>query len=526
MKKDNYNAIKRKFNYLLILAFLGFACSPQGQKAQEQNFEIVVKNGRVIDPETQLDAVRNLGIEKGKIVLITDSDISGQKTIDARGLVVAPGFIDLHAHGQTLTADRMQAFDGVTTALELESGILPIGPWYESMESKGRILNYGASAAWTFARIETMEEIPMEPDLRWFQSAFSLSKWVNDPADEKQIDNILRLIEEKGIKQGSIGIGINAGYAPGGGFKELMAVHALAATYEVPTFTHISGDFPSDPKSAAEYVGQIIAFSAATGSQDHICHLNSSSLRDVSTTRGMIIQAQKSGLPITTESYTYGASSTTIGAALFNKEGIERKNIKAEQIELNGKPLTEEEFQNIRKKNPGSVIVFRFLNMPQDESILEESVLFPGGSIASDAMPWVDITTDDLFDDNTWPLNENAFAHPRSAGTYSRLLSHYVRDRKALSLSEALAKSSLYPARILEKSVDQMKYKGRIQEGMDADIIVFDPETIQDRATFTEPYLTAEGMKYVLVNGTPVIEDGELVMEVRPGKAIRRDVEN
>lgn len=512
-------------NLLIVLSFLPLLlwyCSPKGEN--HNDFDVVILNGRVIDPETELDGIRNIGIKNGSIKIVTESTIEGIKTIDAEGLVVAPGFIDLHAHGQTLTADRMQAFDGVTTALELESGILPVDPWYKQMEEQGRILNYGTAAAWTFARIETLEDIPMEPNLKWFQEAFSLRNWVRDAASPSQIENIIRLIEEEGIKQGSIGIGINAGYAPGGGFKELLAVHQLASDYGVPTFTHISGDFPNDPKSAAEYVGQIIAFSAATGSQSHICHLNSSSLRDVKTTKNMIISAQNSGLPITTESYTYGASSTTIGAALFNEEAREKKDIKAEQIELNGKPLTEDEFQKVRNEKPGSVVVFRFLYMPRDESILDESVLFPGGVIASDAMPWVDIETDDYFDDNIWPLNENAFAHPRSAGTFTRLLSHYVRERGVLSMMEAIAKSSLYPAKILEQSVDQMKYKGRIQTGMDADIIIFDEKTVQDKATFTEPQLPAVGMKFVLVNGELIIENGDLVLDARPGKAIRRTV--
>jgi len=129
-------------------------------------------------------------------------------------------------------------------------------------------------------------------------------------------------------------------------------------------------------------------------------------------------------------------------------------------------------------------------------------------------------------DENAWPISQNAFAHPRSAGTYTRLLAHWVRERKALSLSEAIAKSSLYPAQILENSVHQMKKKGRIQEGMDADIIIFNPDLVQDKATFTEPAQPAVGMKYVLVNGEVVIYNGELDTNARPGKAIRRPTVN
>ncbi len=513
--------ITKIVSFLYIFLFAVFLIFSVKAIASEIQYDLVILNGQVIDPETQLDAIRNIGIIGDKIAAVTKQNITGKSSIDAKGLVVAPGFIDMHAHGQTKTADRMQAFDGVTTTLELESGILPISDWYRTQAEVGRLLNYGAAAAWTFARISELEGIQAEADLLWFQKAFALNKWTNDPATQEQIGRIVAHIEQ-GIKEGSLGIGINAGYAPGGGFKELLAVHALAAKYNVPTFTHIGGDFPDDPGSAAECVGQIIAFSASTGSQNHICHLNSSSLRDIQTTRDMILNAQKNGLAITTESYTYGASSTTIGSALFNAEGIKRKHISYKDITLNGTALDERSFTKIRKEAPGSVIVFNFLNMPKDEPLLDESVLFPGGAIASDAMPWVDTDTGLPVDDNVWPLGKTAFAHPRSAGTYGRLLAHWVRERKVLSLSEAVRKSSLIPAQILQNAVPQMRKKGRIQAGMDADIIVFDADAVREQATFTQPYLPTVGMRYVLVNGQVLIDDGELDPQLASGKAIRR----
>jgi len=510
--------------FYLIIA-LNIVPAPAQTSTDDDYYDVVINDGRVIDPESQLNAIRNIGITKGKIVKITEKPIKGKKIINAKNMVVAPGFIDLHAHGQTVIADRMQAFDGVTTALELESGILPIGEWYAIQEKSDRVLNYGASAAWTFARIAEFENLEAEADLLWFQKAFSYQDWVNNAADPSQIKRIVDQIEN-GIKEGALGIGINAGYSPGGGFKELMAVHNLAAKYNVPTYTHISGDFPNDPNSAAESIGQIVAFSTVTGSQSHICHINSSSLRDISTTKKMIMAAQEKGLPITVEAYTYGASSTTIGAALFNPVARKEKNITASQIELNGQPLTEEQFKRTREETPGAIVVFKFLDMPEEEPILDESVLFPGGVIASDAMPWADKISGLPVNENEWPISQNAFAHPRSSGTFTRLLAHWVRERQALSLSEAIAKSSLYPAQVLEKSVPQMRYKGRLQEGMDADIIIFDPDTVQDKATFTEPAQTSQGMQFVVVNGELVIKNGSLVIEARPGKAIRRKIIN
>jgi len=507
---------------LLTLITTGCVCFVLGQNQIKKNtYDYVIKGGTVIDPETSFNAVRNVGIIKDKIAIITKDNIQGIRVFDAKGLIVAPGFIDLHAHGQNTVADRMQAFDGVTTSLELESGVLPIADWYNQQKTANRVLNYGASAGWTSARIAEMEGMAPKADLKWLQQSFSYSKWVNEPANEKQVQKILDHLE-RGIKEGSIGIGINAGYAPGGGYKELLQVHILAGKYKVPTFTHISGDFPDDPNSAVESVGDIISFSTIANSQDHICHLNSSSLKDVNTTRSMILEAQKKGLDITTESYTYGASSTTIGAALFTPEAIRRKDIHYESLMRNGVNFNEQTFLKTRKDSPGEVIVFNFLQLPKEEPLLDESVLFPGGAIASDAMPWINTKTNDLTDSNKWPLTKEDYAHPRSAGTYTRLLSHWVRERKAISLSEAIRKASLIPAQILEKSISQMRNKGRLQVGMDADIIVFDLNTVQDKATFTEPYHPSEGMKYVFVNGVSVIEKGQLNLDKKPGKPIRR----
>lgn len=384
----------------MLFIFMLFGCSAEAEVPRQAatEYEIAILAGRVIDPETGLDATRNIGISDGRIATITDADIAGRKVIQAMGLVVAPGFIDLHAHGQSIAADRMQAFDGVTTVLELESGILPIGDWYDLQAEIPRVLNYGASAAWTFARIAELEDLEMEADLAWFQKAFALDAWVREPANADEIGRIVARVEQ-GIRDGVIGIGINAGYAPGGGYKELLALHSLAARYGVPTFTHISSDFPDDPDSAAENVGKIISFSAAAGSQSHICHLNSSSLKDIATTAAMVQGAQDRGLPISVEAYTYGASSTTIGSALFNEESIRRKGIEYSQIEFNGVPLTAETFTNLRRDTPGAIIVFRFLDMPDEAAILDQSVLFPGGAIASDAMPWLDKRTGDPIAD-------------------------------------------------------------------------------------------------------------------------------
>ncbi len=219
--------------------------------ASAQTYDLVINHGRVIDPETKLDAIRHLGIKGGQIAAVSQQPLDGAKVIDASGLIVAPGFIDFHAHGQNIPADRMQAFDGVTTALELESGILPVAGWYDSQKQAGRVLNYGVSAAWTYARVSALEDLEPQPNLKWFQDAYALTRWVNDVSTDEQQKKILSMIEQ-GIKDGSIGIGLNSGYAPGYGYKEVLAVHQLAAKYGVPTFTHIRNLSKVDPNSSVQ----------------------------------------------------------------------------------------------------------------------------------------------------------------------------------------------------------------------------------------------------------------------------------
>ena len=162
--------------------------------------------------------------------------------------------------------------------------------------------------------------------------------------------------------------------------------------------------------------------------------------------------------------------------------------------------------------------------LPRDQKLLDMEVLFSGGIIASDAMPWVSTRTGQEIEANVWPPPDDAFAHPRSAGTFTRFLARYVHGRKLISWLDAIAKTSYLPAKYLEQAAPQMKKKGRLQVGMDADIVVFDPATVQDRAMYERPNQTSIGMKHVLVNGIFVIRDCELDTKAFPGQPVRRTV--
>lgn len=487
-------------------------------------FDLVIEGGRVIDPESGLDAVRNVGVRDGKVVEITTDAITGARVVHAKGLVVAPGFIDLHAHGQQLPAARMQAFDGVTTALELEAGILPVGKFYDEVAKEGRPINYGAAASWAEARQAVMDGVAPEPSIEAFQKAASLPNWSSKIATEDQIQAMSKMVDQ-GLSEGGLGVGFLIGYAPPSGRKEYYELNRLAAERNVPTFTHVRFMSVDEPLSSFEAYEEMVAVAAATGAHMHVCHLNSTSLRDAPRVIELISSAQKRGVPLTVEAYPYAAGSTVIGAAMFRGPNWRERlgGAKASDFEYNGKALDEDSFAKLQKENPGALVVIHFLNpgvIPGDQELLDSTVLYPGGAIASDAMPW---TVDGkMLTGDVWPLPTNAYAHPRSAGTFSRFLGQYVRERHAISLIEAIRKVTLIPAQTLEASVPQMREKGRLSAGADADIVVFDPATIRDRATYEHPAQTSVGMKWVIVNGVPVIADGKLDRTALPGRPVRR----
>jgi len=491
--------------------------------------DVVIVGGRVIDPETGLDAIRNVAIEGDKIVAISEFPLEGDVVIDATGHVVSPGFIDLHAHGQNIGDYRMQVTQGVTTSLELESGVLPIADWYDAQATKNLPVNYGAAAGWTFGRIATFTETDPLATAAYFQDAQSHNHWKMEIASPEQSERILALIEQ-GLKEGALGIGINAGYAPGYGQKEYFALAELAHDYHVPTFTHVRYASNTEPQSSFEAIKELIANAAITGAHMHLCHINSTSLSDIRTTLALVEEAQAKGINITTEAYPYGAANTVVGAAMFSgPDWRERMDSTANNFQLGADRMTEEQLADYQANNPGTFITWHFLdeNNPENLALLDLSVTHPSTVIASDAVFW------SYFDGNgqvqnyegdEWPLPDNVFSHPRSAGTFSKVLRSYVRERGLLSLSEAIRKMSLMPAQTLEDSVPQMRNKGRVQVGMDADIVVFDPATIADRATFANANQPTVGVQTVLVNGGFSVRDGELVLDAPYGRPIRNAV--
>jgi len=455
--------------------------------AQSADYDIVLKNGRVMDPETGLDAVRNVGIRNSRIAEISANPLSGKEVIDVTNHVIAPGFIDLHVHGMTNKEHEYQAHDGVTTALELEAGRPNISEFLASKQNRS-IVNYGASASHVWARTEVMMAAGKKAGNQLSESESYRYSYMPLGAAESQ--PLLELLGNE-LKGGALGIGVPIAYYPGATREEVFNVYEFAAGKKTMIFTHVR-------EGKAIAVQQAIADAASNGTSLHIVHLNSVTLDEIGLALRMIGNAQKQGLSITTEVYPYTAASTSIESALFDEGWQQRMGITYKDIQwvATGERLTEATFTEYRKK--GGVIIIHSMK----PEWIEAGVSSPITTIGSDGMPY------------------SKLAHPRTAGTFARVLGLYVRDRKALTLMDALAKMTIRPAQRLEGIAPVMRGKGRLQVGADADITVFDPNTIIDKATFEGGLKFSEGIPYVLVNGTFVVKGGKTIGNVFPGQPI------
>ena len=326
------------------------------------------------------------------------------------------------------------------------------------------------------------------------------------------------------MREGALGIGIMVGYAPATNREEFIALHKLAAKYGVPTFSHVRGNNFLEPGSSLEGFSEAVAAAAGTGAHAHLCHINSSSWRNIDDVVAFIAQAQKLGVKVTTEAYPYGAGSTTIGAPRYDPDNLKLAGIRPTDIYVvdTGQWVKDaDELAKVRKERPSAIAIFHFLNksIDGDRKLLETAMMFPDTIIASDSLPYT--VGGRPVEGDIWPLPDTADAHPRIAGTYARVLGRWVRERHLMTLNEAIRRSTLLPARLLEQSAPQMKNKGRLRVGADADIVVFDAAKVIDRATYENPRLTSVGFRHVIVGGMPLIESGELVRSATPGKPVR-----
>ena len=456
---------------------------------QGQSYDMVIRGGRVIDPESGLDAIRDIGIKGSTIAAISASPLSSSRIIGAKGLIVSPGFIDLHWHGVDPASDRFELLDGVTSSFELEIGVADVDGYYRARQGKS-LIHHGAAAGHPPIRMQVLG------DSGDFLPADKASY---GRASDEEISKMRMRLEEE-LKQGAVAVGMGLVYTQGASYWEVLEMFRLAKRFDANVHVHIRASSSTQAdNSRMQALSEVVAAAAITGAAVHVVHINSSSNVSIAKMLQIIAEAKKNGVDITTEAYPYTAGATRIESAVF--DGWEdRPDSAFAQLQWvkTGERLTKESFLRYRKQERGLVI-----QHSNTEDNVRQAILHPLTMIASDG------------------FDVSANGHPRSAGTFSKIFRQYVREEKALTIQEAIGKMTIMPARRLENRVPSMRNKGRIRIGADADLIAFDPEKIADRATYEKPLAASEGIRFALVNGIVALSDGKIVEGVYPGTGIR-----
>jgi N-acyl-D-aspartate/D-glutamate deacylase len=484
----------------LLLFALPPAVAPRLDAQRPAPLDVVIVGGRVIDPETNLDAVRTVGVRNGRIVSITTvaNVPRARDTLNARGLVVAPGFIDLHRHGIDPLNYPFLAHDGVTTALELEVGTYPVGPWYAAREGKA-LVNYGVAVGHIGARRAMLDG---DSTAQGAEVIGGQGNFVRAAIDPRRLGELEARLEA-GLRDGGLGIGMGINYTPAATRIEILRVFGAAARAGAPVFAHVRYAGLVDSAGGIAAVQEVLADAAATGAALHVVHVTSIGLARTPVLLELIAGARAGGLDVTTEAYPYPAASTFLQSAIFDPGFEERMGITYKDIlwPPTGERLTAETFAKYRQQG-GIVVIFSIPESATDQAYRQPDVI-----VASDGGFTV--------------VGGKVLGHPRGAGSFARVLGRFVRERGVISLPDAIRKMTLLPARRLEAVAPAMKRKGRVQVGADADLTVFDPAQVIDNATFENPAQASSGIVHVLVNGTPVVRDRRLVSGVAPGRGVR-----
>jgi len=508
-----------------MVIFGGFAVFP----AQAADYDLVILNGRVMDPETIFDEISNVGIKDGKIAIITTEKISGKESINAKGHIVSPGFIDAHHHTMTSPFGQKLALrDGLTSPMENEAGVYPVGEWYESMEGKSQT-NYGA----TVGNIGVRETV-LNPNYKSDNGATmnDVSQpihshvdmaWSTNIATDEQIAEIKSKLDE-GLRQGALGVGYTPGYQEFAvTSKEGLDLQELAGKYGRAVYMH--GRFSGQNPSMDGILGTLeqIGAQAAYGGGLLVQHMTAQTLAGTKTAQALIDNAALNGIRVASEIYPYTFGSTIVAADYLHPDNYQ-KNMGHDYGDITEvsdvTPLTKARYDELVKTAPMTNVTFE--NATKED--LNWALAHPTSMIGSDAYPYV-LKSDGTTFAQDWDTPYDAVnGHPRGAGTHAKVL-RLVREEKLMSYMLAISKMSYHIAKFMEENgVEQMANKGRLQVGKDADITIFNPETVKDNSTVPYGGLPSTGIPYVVVNGTIVVKDSKVLKGVFPGKPIRAPV--
>jgi hypothetical protein len=444
-------------------------------------YATVITGGRVIDPETGFDDIANVGIDGDRITAVTREDITGTRTIDASGRVVAPGFIDILSYEPNGYGEWFKVADGVTTNLGMHGLNAEAAAFLQQWTDAGAPLHFGGAYDAPYRRSTV------------------LGLGIGEAASSAQIDQLVDDARQQ-LAAGWIGVDLEPEYTPGVEYEEMRRLAQVAAEAGVTVFVH--GRYSDDvaPGTNAETLAEILQLARDTGCSVHVEHLISTGgTFTMEASLATLQQAADEGIDVSACMYAYDYWATYLGSTRFSEGWQERFHITYDDLVVAG---------------TGERLTERTFPARQRDNLLVAAYGIPEADVVSCLQsPLVMIGSDGIL----LSTNNN---HPRAAGCFSRVLGRYVRDEEVISLVDGLAKMTIMPARRLEPAAPAMARKGRLQRGADADVVVFDPATIADRATIEDPAQESTGIDWVLVAGTPVKTPDGVDQSQRPGRAI------
>ncbi len=450
----------------------------------EVEYDIVIKGGTIINPETEHELNGyNLAVLNGKIVRITDEELAAKRVIDAKGLIISPGFIDLISYEPNDEGVKYKIYDGVTSNLLMHGGTENAKNWYDYWQRRGRKINFGASSFIT--------------RLRWPYAGHNI---YNSITSQEDIQKLVQDVREN-IEEGALGISFSFEYIPGITSDEVIPLLHLANEYNAPTFYHLRYSDIQPPGTSLEGIQEVIDYAKETKAAIHIMHINSTGGTFVmDEALQMVRDARNEGLDVTACVYPYDFWATYTSSARFSPGWQERYGITYSDLQVGGTNirLSEDVWDDYRSRR---VLVAAHGSMPEEELIMALKE------------PYLMIGSDTIIE----PSHNN---HPRGAGTYGKLFGVYVREKQVISLMDGIKKVSYLPAKRLESIAPSMKRKGRIEIGADADLTIFNSETIIDKSTVEKPATATQGIEYVIVNGVVVKDKDGIVNGVNPGQPI------
>ena len=501
---------------------LSAVCSCAGTAALAADYDLVINGGRVMDPETMFDDIANVGVKDGRIAVITRDRISGKESIDASGLVVAPGFIDTHLHWPRPIGYKLVLRDGVTTAMDLEAGAYGprVDEWYRMHAGRSQV-NYGTAAGHEFARAKVTANLPdadlLDAPFSFVKARGSGTAWSDEVLNLEKGNRMLGLLDE-GLRQGAIAVASTVGYFPGATAREMFEVQRVGAAYGRPTAVHLRYT-PGTATTEVNGAQEIRANAIALGAPAEINHFNNPGGELV---QELLARLRARGFNVWGEIYPYAAGMTTINASFARPENwVDKLGNKYEETIQD--PATQEfytleKYKKVLAEAPPTPIVL--YKMPPDA--IAGWCRLPGVTYASDGM----MMPGGWDDPPTWdtPYDKVPNTHPRLTGTHGTCLR--IAREKGIPLLQIIAASSYNPAKYLGATgLKAMQERGRLQKGMVADITIIDPKTVRDNSTYAQGTLPTTGIPYVIVNGTIVVKDSEVLKGVNPGQAIRFPVE-